>query len=135
MRFIKEARILALCTLFTFIFVLPVMAQTTDVGQIQPRLSNIITCSAKLTINQNGMADASGYLNCRPNIQITYMQLTLQKKSGGSWIDVKSWTASGTGSMLSISKTYKVSRGTYRTKAYVRADSETKSTVSTSVTY
>ena len=81
MRFIKEARILALCTLFTFIFVLPVMAQTTDVGQIQPRLSNIITCSAKLTINQNGMADASGYLNCRPNIQITYMQLTLQKKA------------------------------------------------------
>lgn len=54
------------------------------------------------------------------------IKMTLQKKSGSTWSNVQSWTASKTGTSLTMSKTKSVtSGGTYRLKVVFTAGSET----------
>lgn len=54
------------------------------------------------------------------------IKMTLQKKSGTTWSNVQSWSASKNGTSLTLSKTKSVaSGGTYRLKVVFTAGSET----------
>ena len=45
----------------------------------------------------------------------------LQRKSGSSWKNIDSWTGSTTSGSLSITKSKKISKGTYRVKSVTKA--------------
>lgn len=47
--------------------------------------------------------------------------VTLQKKTGGQWTNVKTWNQTSNSYMLRLNKTKAVSRGTYRIKNVVKA--------------
>lgn len=77
-----------------------------------------------------------GILNHTTKISVA---VTLQKKSGGTWVDVVTWNQDTNSTTLRLNKTKAVSRGTYRVKnvvkAYKNTNYETKTDYSTAKTY
>ena len=77
-----------------------------------------------------------GILNHTTKISVA---VTLQKKSGGTWVDVATWNQETNSSTLRLNKTKAVSKGTYRVKnvvkAYKNTNYETKTDYSTTVVY
>lgn len=68
---------------------------------------------AELSISSTGEADCYGQLRLLTNYTASGT-LTLQKKDGDSWTELKTWSASGSGS-VSCEKTWYVTSGnTYR---------------------
>lgn len=115
-----------LCTFLTIVFVLVVMVPSLcfaiEEEPFEPPIniddyeltSSII---ASLSIS-GGSATVAGRVGSKFSGASCSVTVKLQKKSGNSWINVKTWTSSGTSS-ASAGGTYSVSSGSYRT--YVSA--------------
>ncbi len=65
---------------------------------------NTVHCISKLTGKNGVTTSVTG-------------TMTLQKRSGGAWSKVKTWSGESNGSNLTISKNKNVTSGTYRVKA------------------
>ena len=108
-------RILSIILVLVIVFTisLPVLAAENEIT-ISPRYSNIAVINAQLSINSN-----TGVATCRANSGFTgassqKLTCTLQRKSGSSWVTVKSWSTTSTASAL-LTKYYAVTSGhTYR---------------------
>ncbi len=88
---------------------------TTAAEQTEFRYSDLIMSTAGIEINAS-----TGRVTCRATAQSRVatdtleVTMTLQKQSGKTWDDVKTWSGSDTG-MISMSKPYYISKaGTYR---------------------
>lgn len=66
----------------------------------------------------NGTAHIFGYVQRTTSGKTIYVESTLERYSGGSWDEVASWSASSNSYSASVSKTYRVSGGTYRVATY-----------------
>jgi len=73
--------------------------------------------SSTLSIS-NGTAHIFGYVQRTTSGKRIYVESTLESYSGGSWDEVASWSTSSSSYSASVSKTYKVSKGTYRVATY-----------------
>ena len=101
---------------------------------IQPYYTTILNATAKIT-NTDGLFTVQTQITAKQKSDLS-ITMKLQKKSGTSWVTVKTWTESKADAvLLKISKTYTVSKGTYRISSSVSAGSETATVNSTTVTY
>lgn len=103
--------------------------------QVQPFMESIASYSADLAISDSGSASVTAYVIAKGNAASTYVKATLQKKSENGWVDVKSWKKTGNGGYTGVIETYPVSRGKYRVKAAIQADSETRNVITVTRTY
>lgn len=103
--------------------------------QVQPFMESIASYSADLAISDSGTASVTAYVIAKGNAASTYVKATLQKKSENGWVDVKSWKKTGNGGYTGVIETYPVSRGKYRVKAAIQADSETRNVITVTRTY
>lgn len=126
-------RIVSFC-LCMFLVTAPIIGSAKEKAAVQPYMTYISNYAATLSIN-NGEASVGGFLNAKSGTTTTYIELTLQRKNGSSWDDVKTWKKSSTLRYISIAETYNVSKGTYRVFANVKANSESKTGTSAVVTY
>lgn len=73
--------------------------------------------SSSLSIS-GGTATVNGYVQRTAAGKEIYLESTLERYSGGLWYGVASWSSSSSSYSASISKSYKVSSGTYRVATY-----------------
>lgn len=139
----KKLISIAICVLLIFSVPFPVLASGASVSLPQgsamsPLYTYINSASSSLSISSGGTAAIKGYVSKTPYGKSIYLEVTLQKYSGG-WSDVRTWTQSSTSPSASISKTLDVSKGTYRVKAYFSVSggsgSESGTVYSKTVTY
>lgn len=105
----------------------------TGAGDVELMYVIVRDKSARLSM-LDGKADCVATISTKKksNISIT---MYLQKKSGSTWSNVKTWEKTAKDVMaLSLTKNYTVSKGTYRVKAVMKAGSETVTETSTSCT-
>lgn len=134
MKKICRTAVICICMLFCGL-ALPVSAHTEEANiQIEPRMTSINAYHTELSISSAGVASISGYVRGKSGVTSAYVEVTLQKKVSGEWIDVESWEDSGTRN-ASVAETYSVSRGTYRVVMTCSADEETKTATSAERTY
>lgn len=72
--------------------------------------------TAALSIDGNGKASCDGFVRARTATNKVYITMTLQRSSGDSWEDVRSWSTSGTPSAALAKERYVVSGYSYRVK-------------------
>lgn len=77
--------------------------------------------TAALSIDGNGKACCDGFVRARTSSNKVYITMTLQRSSGNSWEDVKSWSTSGTPSATLAKERYVVSGYYYRVKVTASA--------------
>lgn len=101
----KKACVIVLAIVILVLFCLPLYA----------RYSYITMLSGGLSIDSNGLATCSGLVIPSKSTTTTFLTVTLEHSKNGSWVEIESWTNSGSG-LASISLTGKryVARGTYR---------------------
>ena len=99
------------------------------------RMAYISMYSTNLSISDTGLASISGLLRCKSGTTSTYVKCTLPTEVSGTWVNVKSWEATGnTGA--TVGETYQLfSHGTYRVYMECRANNETKTATSAYRTY
>lgn len=102
--------------------------------QIQPMTVYISDCNAELSISEKGVALVKVDVTSKGGSS-TSINAILQKKTSDGWKDTKTWKVEGQGGYTLLSKTYLVSKGTYRVYATVKAGTETKHPVSATKTY
>lgn len=84
-------------------------------SMMTPNYTYIWQMSAGLKISSAGKAHCSGSVDISDDSFHAELTITLQKKSNGTWVNVKSWSDSETGkSALIIEEDYYVANGTYR---------------------
>lgn len=84
-------------------------------SMMTPNYTYIWQMSAGLKISSAGKAHCSGNVVVSDDSFHAELTITLQKKSNGTWVNVKSWSDSETGkSDLIIEEDYYVANGTYR---------------------
>lgn len=109
-----------------------------DSISVTPYFAYINQANCTLSIT-NGVATVNGYISKTTSSTKLELTVTLQKYLNGNWTSVQSWSTTSTSAIASISKTYTVSRGTYRAVACYSAigqsGTETSKTVSTTVIY
>lgn len=110
-----------------------VTAQTAEA--VQPMAVYISGSDADLSISDNGVANVSAYVRGRSGTTSTSVQLTLQVKSGTTWLSTKTWYKSTNGISTTVNETYTVPKGTYRVVATVKADTESRTITTASKTY
>lgn len=103
--------------------------------QIQPRMEYISMYGTELSISSSGLASVTGFVRGKSGVSSAYVKVTLQKSVSGKWVNVKSWEDSSSSRSATVAKTYQVSRGTYRTVATLKANTESKTAVSANRTY
>lgn len=134
MKKIRRTAVICICMLFCGL-ALPVSVHAKEANaQIEPRMTNIYAYHTDLSISSDGIASISGYVRGKSGVTGTYVEVTLQKKVSGAWVDVESWEDSGTRN-ASVAETYSVSRGTYRVVMTCSADGETKTAISAERSY
>lgn len=85
---------------------------------ISPQYDYVFSASSFLSIS-SGTATIKGNVQKTSLGELISLTCTLQKKLNGSWINVKSWSASSsTTPSVYISEKYEVSKGEYRVAAY-----------------
>lgn len=127
--------VICICMLF-YGSVLPVSAYEKETTLlIEPRMDSISTYGTELSISSDGVASISGFVRGKAGVTGTYVEVTLQKKVSGGWIDVESWEKSSSTRSTSVAETYQVSRGTYRVTMTCSADGEAKTATSAERTY
>lgn len=102
---------------------------------IEPRMDSISTYGTELSISSAGVASISGFVRGKSGVTSTYVEVTLQKKVSGEWIDVETWEDSSSTRSTSVAETYQVSRGAYRVTVTCSADGERKTATSAERTY
>ena len=112
----------------------------TTVPQEQLRYAHTLIASGNLSIS-NKKANCSGRITAFDSSASVSITITLQKKSGTSWLYVDSWSASGTSGALGLSAsgTKSIPNGTYRVKTSgtvsVNGSSESVTAYSAEKTY
>ncbi len=136
---VKRGKILlvALGLCCTLIFGMPVQASEENVGdygEITPMYVNIKSVAPIITIS-GGKAACTGKISVTSGKSCS-IAITLQKKSGGSWINVKKWGAVTGTTSCSVSGSYSVSKGsTYRVKAVGKCGTESHTQYSSTKSY
>lgn len=90
---------------------------------------------AKLEISDQGVAKVSTYVRGKTGTTSTSVQVTLQVKSGSTWLSTKTWAKTSGSSYASVNEIYSVPKGTYRVVATVKANTESKTITTASKTY
>lgn len=94
---------------------------------------NLRNVTASLSIS-NGTATCNSKLTMQTNKSCS-ITMTLQKKSGSSWENIKTWSKSGTGD-LALKESRSVPKGeTYRVKATGTCGSESETRYSSVISY
>ena len=128
-RTMKRAVSIVLTCLMLVACALPVFAEDEQVDEqsiTDVRYSTIDTPYASLSIS-GSTASCYSKLTAKRSVSLK-IKMTLQKKSGSTWSNVQSWSASKTGTSLTLSKTKSVTSGSsYRLKVTFAAGSETVS--------
>lgn len=84
-------------------------------GVVSPQFIGIALISANISIDSLGCATCTGKVVPSSSTYTSYLTVSLQKYSSGSWTTIKRWTASNTGfSGVNLSGSYYVSSGMYR---------------------
>lgn len=98
-----------------FVIVLIILLLVTFCSPLYARYSFITMLSGGLSIDSYGLAACTGLVIPSKSTTTTFLTVTLEHSKNGSWVEIESWTNSGSG-LASISLTGKryVSRGTYR---------------------
>ena len=112
----KRCGVVLLVMVFLLLWASTLVGLTEASSEIQPRYDLTDTVTATLSISSSGVA------NCKGRVAPTYDDCTssvtvrLQRKSGSSWITLRTWTDSGTGTHgSSAGGTYTLTtHGTYR---------------------
>lgn len=127
---VKRLLSVVLTGLMLVVCALPVFAadEQESAEPIVPPTRYTVIRSKSASVSVSGTtASCYAKLTAQSSATLT-IKMTLQKKSGSTWSNVQSWTASKTGTSLTMSKTKTVtSGGTYRMKATFTAGSETVS--------
>lgn len=98
---------------------IPEMMNQTSTVAISPFWENINSVDAYLYIS-NGTAEADSYVSAANKSAKISGTVVLQKNQNGSWVNVKSWSMSGTGSAF-VNDTYSVTKSvSYRIKTTVK---------------
>lgn len=129
-----------LCLLTLLIVVLCAFSRTPDTYAaevesdetiIMPLYVTIKSGKASLTLTDSGVhCSATVTTQRKADIDIT---MYLQKKSGTTWVNVKTWnTSADNAASLSLQKNYTVASGTFRVKALMEADGEMKTVITSS---
>ena len=121
----------AASVLIVFSTVCPALAANTSrpsekSSPIHVDYAYINRASSTLSIS-NGTAHIWGYVQRTTSGKIIYVESTLERYSGGSWNKVASWSASSNSYSASVSRTYRVSGGTYRVATYYSVSGQTGS--------
>ena len=103
--------------------------------RIESRMTYISSYETKLSISDSGSASVFGQVKGKTGVTDSYVKVTLQQSVSGAWVDVESWEASSDSRIATVSETYQVSRGTYRTVMTCSANGETKTQTSVTRTY
>lgn len=130
-----------ICLTLAFCFM--VICSATAVARAKaPSVDNVIstnstiigTCSASLTINGSS-ATIYAYQRSSSATNVT-IKAYLQKKSGSSYVNVKTWSATQPGSTVSLSKTQAItSSSSYRLKVVFTATNGSNTESSTLYKY
>ena len=111
MNYLKRiGRLVAICICAVCVGIIPITAHAMEVSdkQIQPRMDYISSYGTELTISDSGEASVTGFVRGKKRVTNAYVKVTLQKK---------------------------VSGGTYRVVALIKAGTESKSPISAERTY
>lgn len=82
--------------------------------EIEPQYDLTLSTRAGLTISDSGVASCSGTIRANATTSQVNITLRLYKKSGSSWLIIKTWTKTDQPFKGSISETYNVGAGTYK---------------------
>lgn len=84
--------------------------------EISPFYLYTFKVDASLNIDENGSATCKGSIRVRSNDSSVSITVQLQKKTGSTWMPVKSWYGSSDGGkyLMSLNNNHAVSSGTYR---------------------
>jgi len=80
------------------------------------RFARINVFHVDLSISNAGLANCYALVKLLFTSDTVKLSITLQRQSGSSWSEVKSWSTSGSGS-VSLEKEWYVTTGTYRVYA------------------
>ena len=103
-------------------------------NDIQGRTVSVASSTLSFNISSTGTAKVVCRIQGKSGVTKTTVKVQLQKNRAGVWTTVRNWSKTG-GENLTLSKTYKVSKGTYRAVAKVSADHEVKSLISRDAMY
>lgn len=91
---------------------------TAEVGNdmVTPYYSYTVKVTASLIIDEYGAATCKGSIRVRSNDSSVSIVVQLQKKSGSTWMPVKTWYGNSDGGkyLISLSNSHTLSPGTYR---------------------
>ncbi len=105
-------------------------------GTITVQYVQINAIKATLSISSSGLAQCNGVIKPKSSGDSSSITITLQRKSGTSWVYVASWSGTGSGiSGASASGSKSISSGTYRVVANGKVGSEPASATSSTRTY
>jgi len=122
----KRGNLLVLCVCFILVLTaMPVKANTDlDVLEekeavlIQPRFTNISVFYNYFYITDQGKAVLTAYIDAR-NVDECTISMYLQRYQNGSWVTVKDWSATESGTFCGIGETWYVMSGyQYRMVSY-----------------
>jgi hypothetical protein len=99
---------------------------------IQPRFTNISVFYNDFYITDQGKAVLTSYIDAR-NVDECKISMYLQKYQNGSWVNVKHWSTTESGTFCGIGETWYVMSGyQYRMKTYAYVYSNDEFVESTS---
>lgn len=131
--------IITLCFVFAFI-VVPVNAEVeienTEAENllIRPMFTNISVFLNDFDITSNGKAILTSSVNAR-NVDECRVSMYLQRYQNGSWTTIKHWSATESGKLCGLGKTWYVTSGyQYRMISYAYVYQDGKFVESTSYT-
>lgn len=125
----------ALVLLCLLMILTPIVIKAQNLESALPWTVYILESDSTLQISDQGVAHVSGYVIGKSGTTSTSVQLTLQVKSGTTWLNKKSWSKSSSGTSTFVNEDYSVPKGTYRVVAKVKANTESKTITSASRTY
>mgnify|MGYP003295538968 CR=1 FL=1 len=114
---------------------IPVCAQESINVIGNARMAYIYSYGTNLSISNSGVASVSASVVADSDVSSVFLRVQLQKFVLGNWITENTWEGTYADNSASISATYQVSSGTYRTVMRCTANSETKTATSSTVYY
>lgn len=121
----KKILLVAIGMVLTFTCGITAKANENIENNISPYYVYIQNVGYTFNISNAGSATCKGQVVVKTG-KTCKVEVKLQKKSGGTWRDVKTWNKSGT-STCSAGGTYVLSKGySYRLRVKAVCDSETK---------
>lgn len=115
----KLISILALLLVTASLLALPAAAAESAYSEstVSPRYVNIRAFTASIDISSSGKAECYTYIKTANSSYSITVNMVLQRYVNDSWTTVKSWTSSGTGSLIMDKSYYITGDYYYRTGA------------------